>query len=311
MDGASFRKSVLQTLAFFDVFDYALTKEELYRLLWDAKKISFSSFIHGLEILKDSGVVESLWGHFFLPGRSSIVNERRRRFLIAEKKMRIAKRAARLVSYIPFVRGVYLCNTVSFGVPKHESDVDFFIVLKHGRMWIGRLLVTGVLELFKMRRSKDDVKDKICLSFYISDERLNLADIALSRDDIYLVYWLTHLVPLFDSHKTYARVRAANHWLKFALPHADGQKSLSHHWQTSQSMLQKWVERLPDALFDALDSKAKTYQMRRMAQNTGSIQHEPDTRVVISDTMLKFHENDRRAHYRKLWQMVCRAHQIV
>ena len=39
-----------------------------------------------------------------------------------------------------------------------------------------------------------------------------------------------------------------------------------------------------------------------MKTNVGSVQNEENTHVIVSDAMLKFHENDRRAYFRDLWK---------
>jgi hypothetical protein len=46
-------------------------------------------------------------------------------------------------------------------------------------------------------------------------------------------------------------------------------------------------------------------QLAKMKMNLHSLQNEADTRVVISDEMLKFHENDRREEYRDKWLEKC------
>ena len=38
-----------------------------------------------------------------------------------------------------------------------------------------------------------------------------------------------------------------------------------------------------------------------MDKNVGSLQYKDDSRVIINDNMLKFHENDRRIYFKKRW----------
>ena len=53
---------------------------------------------------------------------------------------------------------------------------------------------------------------------------------------------------------------------------------------------------------------AKKIQLAKMSHNTTSAAKKIDTtEVVISDTMLKLHETDRRVLYRDTWQRSCSA----
>ena len=57
---------------------------------------------------------------------------------------------------------------------------------------------------------------------------------------------------------------------------------------------------------DLIEAQAKGAQLAKMKMNYNSAQNIPDTRVIVSDSMLKFHENDRREEYREKWLEKCR-----
>ncbi len=245
-------------------------------------------------------------GFFHLPSREVIVHTHQLRVRLVEEKTAIARRAVKKMRWIPFIRAVYLCNTVALGCPKDTSDVDVFIVVKNERLWLTRLLVTLVMSMFRLRRTKKDVSDKVCLSFYVTDAALDLSKIRLFPDDIYLAYWIAHLVPLFDPKDLLKEIEQKNTWIQEYLPHVTLQKRLLPT-RTIQDIFCSRVFRhagevlLSGRLGNYKEQIAKRLQKMKMERNTKSIQHEPDTRVIVSDEMLKFHENDRRGYYRERW----------
>ena len=95
---------------------------------------------------------------------------------------------------------------------EEDSDIDVFIVIKKGRLFITRALVTLYLSFLRMRRTKKKIKNKICLSFYIADDSLNLEKTAI-KNDIYLIYWLSTLVPVYDPQNFYQIIIKNNQWL--------------------------------------------------------------------------------------------------
>ncbi len=303
-------QSLVSTLAFFDAFDRPLSREELFRLLWGISQIPYPAFLLQLAAL-DSTKIEYIDGLYCLPGRSCIVRKHQLRVRLIEEKTAIARRAIKKMRWIPFVRAVFLCNTVALGCPKDTSDVDVFIVVKDERLWLTRLLVTLTMSLFRLRRTKQSVADRVCLSFYATERALDLGKIRLYPDDIYLAYWLAHLVALFDPNNVLKIIAERNAWTREYLSHAALDKQLTEQRSVGNPALARLFRRTGERILSGgigrgLETLAKRLQQFKMQHNTASLQNEPDTRVIISDDMLKFHENDRRGYYRERWRERCK-----
>ena len=326
-------QSIGQTLAFFDMFDHPLTKEELYRWLWrdlritDVKsrgdhvpfrdnpdlRIDYNEFLSQLEHLEQLQQFERLNGFYFLKGRKGIVEERQRRVRLVEEKMEIARRGIKKLRWIPFVRSVFVCNTLAGGYVKEDSDIDVFVVVQKGRLWLSRLFVTFFLSVTGLRRNKRQIKNKICLSFYVSDDHLDLKDIAIDEPDIYLMYWLVQLVSVYDPDNILADVQKANAWVKKYLLSEFQPYEILPREKVADSRLSRGFKRVFEIMWTGaygnfLEAQAKAVQRARMKLTRGSVRDEPDTRVVISDSMLKFHENDRREEYRERWRSLITDH---
>lgn len=296
------QRSILQTLAFWDIFEHPLTKEELYHRLYYTDntdfRIGYTDFIQQLEQLEYKD------GFYFLPGRKEIVSKRQLKVKLIEQKMKIAKRGIKKLSKIPFVRAVFVCNTVAMGFADENSDIDVLIIVKKGRIWLARFLATLALSLFGLRRTKRRIKDRICLSFYLADDNLNLEKITI-KDDIYLIYWLDNLIPVYDHEELHQSVLDANRWVKRYLP--NGMRAwVGANGRSPVQRIKKLFEKMWGGKYgDLLEKQAKAIQRAKMKRNYQSAQNENDTRVIVSDSMLKFHETDRREEYKKLWLEKC------
>jgi len=305
------KKSVLQTLAYFDIFDCPLTSEELYHFLWQPDVESkYTEFVNQLQQLEHFEHLQHQKGFYFLQGREKIVGGRQKRVKFVEEKMKIARRGIKKLRWLPFVRSVFVCNTVASAGVTEESDVDVFIIVRKGRLWLTRLLVTLILSLFRLRRNKIKVKNKICLSFYTVDNCLNLKDVAIEGNDIYLMYWLAQLIPVYDPDNLLNNIQKENEWVKEYISSAFEPYDILYRWEVVDSKSSRGVKIFFEEMWSGgygnmLNKQAKSVQLSKMKKNLESVQNEKDTRVVISDERLKFHENDRRREYREKWLETC------
>jgi len=298
-------KSILETLAYFDVFDYPLTVEELHRWLWKpGASVHFVGFLEQLEQVKH---IEHRDSFYFLPGRADIVEIRQRAVPVIEEKYTIARRAVKKLRWIPFCRSVFLCNTVASSHATPESDIDVFIVVKSGRIWIARFFIILTLALFRLRITKETSANKICLSFYTTDTHLDLSDVVIDDEDIYMAYWIDQLVPVYDPDNLRQRIIEENVWAKKYIQNAFQPHETLHRLRVDDMWLQKikkksseWV--LSGSVGSFFEKMLKKRQLKTLQANFGSQINDESTHVVVDDTMLKFHDNDRREYFRSEWK---------
>ncbi len=303
----SLPESLKQTLVYFDIARVPLTKEELYAYLWNPLQVKYQDFVLFLEgEAVPAGLVAQDRGFYFLPGREALVDQRREMVWFSEKKLKIARRAARLIRAVPFVKAVFVCNTVGAGQASEQSDVDFLIITAHRRIWIARLLVTGILQIFGLRRTKKNIKNKICLSFYLSEKSLDLAEVRVADDDIHFAFWIHQMLPIFDPDNVYELFLQANSWTKKYLPHISAASLRAYAHSVPESVLGSWWKRAWQTMWaggygDLINQEAKKIQLSKMKFSARRSEPKTGAGVVISDDMLKFHEEDTRLRYRQEW----------
>lgn len=289
---ADLQKSLAAALAYFDVFNFPLTLPELrrFRGLPDSEDREFAdpTFSDILEALKGLQVGEKD-GFYHLAGREQAVEERRLRYRLADRKFRRARRFARFLSWLPSVRLVAVCNSLSLAHAADGSDIDLFIVARPGTVWATRLIAAGVLAVLGLRPEQDNERDRLCLSFLVSEKALDLSGLRLPTDDAYLPYWVATLLPLYDADGTLKRLFAANSWIRRRIPGIRLQDyALGRRLEPRRS---PFAALLP--VFRALDAPARRVQDRVFPDRIRQMMNR-DSRVVVNDDTLKFHVDDRR-----------------
>ncbi len=194
-----------------------------------------------------------------------------------ERKMFRARRAVRLISFLPFVRAVAVCNSLGFQMVHEESDIDLFVVAAEGRVWSTRWWVTGVLALLRMRPG-ESVRDPICVSFFIDETVIDLSTLRI-ENDVYFEYWLRSLMPVLGTHKLFEL----------------GAKT------APEFRVKNHISRAREFFAGLLSERfVRRQQMNIMPTDVKDRAALGDTTVVLSDTTIKLHQNDRRAELRDI-----------
>lgn len=290
-------KDILRTVLWFSLFEYAPTAFEIWKWMLEPREgyrlsdvissLTSSKELHRLLALQD--------GVFALRDGTTSAALRRERFGDAVRKMERVKRVVKYLKRIHFIRGVAVCNTLSWMHTTPESDIDLFIIVKEGSLFTTRLLCVLPFKLLRARPG-ERARDPLCFSFFLSDTSLNLEHLALSGGDPYLAYWTKSVIPVFDRDGVFMEFQRANAWTGETLLHAFARLGEGVGGRVRRAPA--WFERA-----------AARLQKRQFPETITQMANR-DSRVVVSSAMLKFHANDRRELFRDRLNDLCEQHHL-
>ena len=302
---------ILNTITYFDLFDYPLTITDIYQYLYSGGMQGGNfSLLEIEDCLKNSRnlnkVITAERGFYFLKNREAIIKTRLERYNLTNQKYKIAIKAVRIFKYLPFIKLVAVCNSLGMNNANEESDVDLFIITEANRIWLSRLFLIAVIFILGLRPPKDKAKDKICLSYYITAEHLDLSDTRILADDIYLIFWLATLTKLYERDDYLAKFYQANLWLKKYLPNFQVVEP-GYRRRLEDKFFNLRVYKLGEFICqgengDYFDYLAKKLQLKYMSQKKKDLAVSQKNWVIINDTILKFHINDRRQYFLNLFE---------
>lgn len=126
---------------------------------------------------------------------------------IEQKYFKRAKFVAGLIKNIPFIRLIAVNGSLAAKKAKPDSDIDFFIMTQNGRLWLARLLVFIIIDLFFLRARQNHHAGKICLNHFLCENAL------MARRDKFNAYQYAHLLILYNKRETYQNFQSVNAWI--------------------------------------------------------------------------------------------------
>jgi hypothetical protein len=315
-------EDVIKTLILLDIFDYPPTAMELWRFLGVPAELGEIAPLLSKEGLPVLSVAEGGGGSgfYFLSGREELIEKRRKFIYLSEKKFKIAKRAAGILKFIPSIKMIALCNNFYYS---EESDVDFLIITEPARLWLTRFFATIILDILHLRARGKKTADRICLSFYISENNLNLEDVALKSEkkcqsaetlakycepttnDPCLACWLAFMEPLYG-YDIYEKFWQANNlpdsWFKKIFPNAE-LRCPPQSRRVRDNIFSIIFKKISGIIFlgglgNFLEKTVEKIQRLKLSARVKELASQDNTNVVLDERMLKFHEDDDRENFR-------------
>ncbi|MDD5731367.1 MAG: hypothetical protein PHU42_00505 [Patescibacteria group bacterium] len=290
-------ESILFTISYFDVFEYPLTSFEIWRYLFNFNA-ELEEVILKMDELIRHGKIEMKNGFYFLPERSDLVEKRQDKYDISEKFWDRAVLAAKILSYLPFIKMISVVNSLAFFNCDKNSDIDFFIITEKNKIWTARALSSILLHILGLRRHGRKVAKRICLSFYISEEKMNLKYIANDSLGFFVAYWIGQCTPIVNVGKTYQTYRSQNSWIYQYLPNVGGNIT-NYYINFRKPLLADFTKKVLASILqsDFFERTARSIQIKKIEKSQEK-RGSPNS-VIFNDLMLKFHPVDLRIEYKK------------
>ncbi len=274
--------SIQPYLRFYEIMNYPVPKNaELFFQYSDIEHTNANKMLKNIDVNESES-----WDEFSRDKKSEYMDE----------YLEEINRLKSTFQSIPFVEQIFLCNSISFNALDKNSDIDLFVIAEPGRIRTAKFRSMVLFTLKWAKRFWKKIRKKICLSFFITSDSKNLYPISLSSLDIYLAYRIAHLVLIYQPDEEINNsFFESNKWIKWILPNYQEKQTISL-WVSSFSWntkFKKVMETLWDwFLWNIFEWIVKHIQkviiwlkkIRNPVWNKD---------VIVSDSMLKFHQDIR------------------
>jgi predicted nucleotidyltransferase len=225
------RNDILKTVAYFDLFEYPLTADQIFSFL-PRNSVTAEHVERSVHHLVAERRLAGGNGYYFLPSVDPSITEKRRVMEeYAQKMLKTARLVSRFIKRFPYIRGIFITGSLSKNVADPSSDIDFMIITAPGRLWISRMLLTMFRKVFLFGNSKF-----FCTNYYISEHNLSL-----DRRNLYTAVEVvtTKVIWNEDAFRMY---QSSNSWTTNFLPNISIPTDEQLLIPRSRSIVQRTVE---------------------------------------------------------------------
>lgn len=282
------QRNIIATLTYYNVIDYPMTAFEIWKYLTrfgtddlEGEEFSLADVFRELEKDDLGKFIEECKGFYFIKGRKKLVDQRISRNKIAEKKFNTLLRIVKILRFAPFVKMIAVTGRLAMKNSEKSSDLDVLIVIKEGKIFAGRTMVTLISHLMGKRRYGRKIASRLCLNYFVSENSLeiNLKDLFSSSE-----YFFMFPVFGFD---VFEKFQASNLWIKKYKPNFS-QDAIPNLKMVEDNFFSKRIRRAGEFVlnFDFIENWLKKWQTARIMRDPRT--HRLGSIVIANSDMLIF-----------------------
>ena len=221
---------------------------------------------------------------------------------IQDNYLKRARFWSQILKHCPGVRAIFLSGSLTQGRASKKSDIDFFIITQHGKIWTARFFVFIVLKLFRRIATESDHAGNICPNHFISD-----LDLEIREKDKYSAHLFAHNKPLYDADKYWINFMNVNknwiqeHGYSFSRTTEPGLQDSSQSNTNSFGKDQSSVNEIKTGLGGKNKKKCNLFEQIFKKIQLKKIKSNPDynlpgAMIILKDHELRFHPKPKNKH---------------
>lgn len=260
------------SVIYHDIFDYPLSFSELIK--WKVGE--------GVVVGNDLPPISSKSNYFFISGKSGLVYKRILRKRISDKKLEIAKKAAKTLATLPSIRFIGMTGSLAMSNSDEVGDIDFLVVARKGTLWTTRLLsylLIAFLGIPFRRAGRSEEKNRLCLNMWLDE-----SDVLWARADanIYTAHEIAQIKPLVNKNKTYEKLLYRNRWILKYWPNSVKIQKYKIDKARGRQSIFEWLAYILQLKY------MSTKMTREVVTPTRAIFHPQDWGKVVLDRIKSF-----------------------
>lgn len=269
----SVEAAVLRTLAYADIFDFPLQREEIFRYCF-APAGPWWAVNAAVDGLLARGLIDGEQELLFLPDRRETVTRRRECEDASAAGQRTARFWAGWIAACPFVRMIALTGSLAANSFERGQDIDYLVVTAPGRLWLVRALCLLTWKLARLFGAR------LCPNYLLTTDALTI-----EQRDVYAARELVQMVPLYGE-ETVTQMREANRWTADFLPNASmGESADCVELSLPIHTLKRCAERLLGGrLIDCLETWERERKIAKLRAQVGD-----NSECMFSAAVCKHH----------------------
>lgn len=248
---------ILKCLAYFDLFGYPLTREDI--ALYIGVRCGSQTIEKSLDELTARRTIYKLKEYYSLRDDERMVSRREAGYEHAMELIVIAETVGHYLIKFPFVRGIAISGSVSKRCADEQADIDFFIITAPNRLWIAR----SFLHFLKKLSFLFNKQDYFCMNYFIDQNNLEITE-----KNLFTAIETTTLIPI-QGDVVFDEFFSRNNWLTRYLP--NNLMRVSTAKPLKRSVLKNALEFLLNGRFgNLLDNMLMRITGRRWNKKTSS-----------------------------------------
>lgn len=284
------QRSIVETLAYHDIFDYPLTVKEITKFL--TQKASLKQVETALKTRTFK--IEAKKQYFYLKKRTKIVGIRLSRERFSIQKVKRANFYKNLLKHIPSVKLVAITGALAVGNSTKHDDIDLLIVTAKQTLWTTRFFANLLLWPWKRSPKSANQSGKACLNIFLEERNLKIED-----KNLYTAHEIAQLKVIYSKDNTYEKFTTANKWVLKYLPNWQSEESFRREKSKQAESKKTHSTKINNIINKFAEQTLKQIQLNYMKSK--------QTTERIGDTQLFFHPKDTQKYVLDLYQKKLRS----